>query len=141
MSFAKNVNKYYKWVLGSIVAIMGLSLVVSGNVRLGGGTRPDKVRATIFESVPVTEREWLDAYAKAGAWFRLKIVQEFDEGDDPQAQQYQRALFNMQGGPGFLVRNPRFKPTAEDKVACAKELIILGYDARTKQVRVSDDEV
>jgi hypothetical protein len=140
MSFAKNVNKYYKWVLGSIVAVMALSLVVSGQINLDG-TDPDKHVATIFGSVKVTDREWQAARAKSGAWHRLKIVQKFDDSSDPQEQQYARYLFEMRGQPGILATIPQFQPNGDALVAATKELIVLGHEAKTKQVRVTDEEV
>jgi hypothetical protein len=140
MSFAKNVNKYYKWVLGSIVGIMALSLVVSGNMNMGGED-PDRVHARIFGGVDVTEREWREAFAKSGAWFRLKAVRDIDHGTDYRMTQLQPYLFSFRDGPGLLAFHEPFKPSQEDHVAAAKELIILGYDAKAKNVRATEEEV
>jgi hypothetical protein len=140
MSFAKNVNKYYKWVLGAIVAVLAIALVVPGTVGQDDGDR-DKPHATIFGSVTVTQKEWVEAWNKAGAWYRLKVVRKIDEGTDYESQQIGRFLFDYQGRPGMLAWHEPFKPTPEDRTAAARELIILGYDARAKQVRATDMEV
>ncbi|HEU4339452.1 MAG TPA: hypothetical protein VFS19_05245 [Planctomycetota bacterium] len=140
MSFAKNVNKYYKWVLVSIVAIMAVSLVVSGNLSLDGKD-PDEHYATIFTDVKVTLREWEEAKAKAGAWFRLKAVRDIDEGTDYSAIQMRDYLFRFRDGPGLLVFHEPFKPSDADRLAAARELIILGYDAKSKQIRATEEEV
>ena len=92
MSFAKNVNKYYKWVLGSIVAVLAIALVVPATV--GQNDRDtDKPHATIFGSVTVTEREWFEALAKSGAWYRMKVVRKIDEATDYESQQMAQYLF------------------------------------------------
>ncbi len=141
MSFAKNVTKYQKWVLGSIVGVIALSLVVSfGNLNLDGG-KDEKPFATIFLTVTVTEREWDEARAKAYAWYRLKVVREIDDGEDFNSQRIQPYLFSYQEGPGLLLRLDDFKPSNEDQLASARELIVLGHDAKAKQVRASDEEV
>ena len=141
MSFQKLVHKYSKWVLGSIVGIMALSLVVSfGNMNFGGN-KSDVVHATIFGSVDVTEREWDEARAKSGAWFRLKAVRDIDQGTDYNSTALQPYLFKFRDGPGLLAFHEPFKPSQEDYTAAAKELIILGYDARSKNIRVTDEEV
>ena len=142
MSFAKNVQRYQKWVLGSIVGVMALSLVVSfGNFSLDSGEQT-KPFATIFEKITVTEKEWRAArYGKAGAWFRLKAVDRIDSSTDYSDTRLQRILFEYEGNRGILDWHPDFKPDEKDLDACARELIILGYDARAKQVRVSDEEV
>jgi hypothetical protein len=141
MSFAKNVQKYQKWVLGSIVAVMAVSLVVSfGNFDPGSG-EGDKPFATIFDKVTVTEKEWRDARAKAGAWFRLKAVDKVDSGGDYNSMQFQSMLFRYQDRPGLLAWHPDFKPTEDDLLVCAREIVVLGYDARAKQVRATDEEV
>jgi len=140
MSFAKNVNRYYKWVLGSIVAVMAISLVVSGSVN-PSGRDPEKPFATIYRTVTVTAREWDQAWAKAGAWYRLKAVRKIDEGTDYNSVQFQPLLFKFREGPGLLAFHELFKLSQEDMVAAARELVILGLDARSKQVRASEEEV
>ena len=140
MSFAKNVNKYYKWVLGSIVGIMALSLVVSGNMRMGGKD-DNEITATIFADVKVTHREWMEAWAKAGAWFRLKVVRDIDQNTDYTSVQMREYLFKFRNGPGLLAFHENFKPSEDDLKAAAKELIILGYDAKSKQIRATEDEI
>ena len=141
MSFQKIVHQYSRWVLGSIVAVMALSLVVSfGNMNFGGKSS-DVVHATIFGSVDVTEGEWNEARAKSGAWFRLKAVRDIDQGTDYNSSAMAPYLFSFRDGPGLLAFHEPFKPSPEDYLAAAKELIILGYDARSKNIRATDEEV
>jgi hypothetical protein len=140
MSFAKKVHRYQKWVLGSIVAIMALTLVVSGNI-YSDDEESEKVHATIHGTVRITEREWREAQAKSFAWYRLKAVREIDSGTDYNYVQFQPNIFKFRDGPGFLAWHQQFQPTQEDLVASAKELIILGYHAKATQVRASDEEV
>lgn len=141
MSFAKNVQKYQKWVLGSVVAVMALSLVVSfGNFDVDR-TEGGKPFATIFENFTVTDQEWRAARAKAGAWYRLKWVDKIENSSDYNYSRFKEMLFDYQGRPGILNWHPDFKPSEEDIVACARELVVLGYHARAQQVRVSDEEV
>jgi hypothetical protein len=137
MSFAKNVHRYYKYILGSIVAVMALSLVISGNVTPASARAGQQV-ATIFGTLPVTEGEWREALSRAGAYFRWAKVEEFGLRD-PQRLEF---LFRPQrGGPGLLASHPMFSPDQEQIQESARRLIILKADARTKGVRVTEEEI
>ncbi|HEY3226030.1 MAG TPA: hypothetical protein VGK61_03420 [Planctomycetota bacterium] len=142
MSFAKNVHRYYKYVLGVIVAIMALSLVISGNVT-PGGRNPERTIATIYGTFPVTQKDWIDASARAAAYYRWKCVDEIDHSSEYNDVAFRDYLFKAPygEGPGLLATHEMFRPSGEDVIACARELIILGFDARAKSIRVSDEEV
>src|SRR6185295_333903 len=44
-------------------------------------------------------------------------------------------------GHGLLATHDMFRPSREDIAACTKELIILGFDARVKSIRVTEEEI
>ena len=140
MSFAKNVNRYFKYVLIGMVVLIAVSLVISGNVGQGQ-QEAEKTVARIFGSVSISNLEWNRATMKAGAWFRLKAVREIDDGADYNSMQIREHLFKFREGYGMLAWHEPFQPSQEDLKAAARELIILGYDAKAKQVRATDEEV
>jgi len=142
MSFAKNVHKYYKYVLGVIVAIMALSLVISGNVT-PNARNAERTVATIYGTFAVTQKEWSEALARAEAYYRWKAVDEIDHSTDYNDVAFREYLFKAPYGEGngLLATHEMFRPSTQDKNACAKELIILGFDARAKSIRVTEEEV
>ncbi|MBI4563274.1 MAG: hypothetical protein HY716_01095 [Planctomycetes bacterium] len=132
MSFQKNVKKYQKIVLGSIVAVMAVSLVIWGNPVSDAGDGGRTV-AMYFDAIPVTERDWIETTAKARPFYRWKFLQEFFQSREPWALYQRHRLFE-----GIL---SNLSPREEDLKIAAQELIVLTFDARTKSLHVSDAEV
>src|SRR5688572_29359289 len=114
MTFAKNVERYSKWVLGSIVAVLAIAMIIPGTIGNADDDKSGQQVATIFGSVKVTEREMRDAAQKSGAWYRLKVVRDVDSGADYNSQQMAPYLFSFRDQPGLLARHDLYKPSEDD---------------------------
>ncbi len=138
MHFSSAVHKYQKWILGSIVAVMAITLVISFTPAGGVSGDQDEVVATYFGDFKVTRREFQEARALSFGYLRWKWMNEQLSSKEPMAFYIQQQLFQRQGRPGILTA---YTPTEDDIKQAPRELIILGTDARHKGVRVSDEEV
>ncbi len=132
--FEHKVKTMQKYVLGGIVVIMVLSLVTWGYTGSGDSDAEGDKPAGKVAGVTVTKRQFRDMQVKAVPYIRYEAV----------SSSFQKAgIIDYVMGRGWEGVQ-QFLGIREDEDAVQKktwDMLALLHDAKSKQLRVSDDEV
>jgi len=132
--FEHKVKTMQKYVLGGIVVIMVLSLVTWGYTGSGDGDADGDKPAGKVGGVVITRRQFRDMHQKAVPYIRYEAV----SGSFQKAGIIDYVM--TRGWEGVH----QFLGIREDEAAVNTktwQMLALLHDARSKQLRVSDDEV
>ncbi len=140
-TFAKKVQKWQRWILGSIVGIMAVTLVISFAPAWGGGDdREDKLAGRFF-SIDVKEQEFKQQQRRALPWVRHEWINHSDIGAERILQFAMREGWSKIPERDYM-GNP-IRPAESEDVIRKKtwEMLILLHHAKQYGLRVSDDEI